>query len=228
MSEYMEKHSVSRLIGAPPGYIGYEEGGQLTEAVRRNPYSVILMDEIEKAHPEVFNILLQALDDGRITDSQGRVVDFKNTVIIMTSNIGSQFLLEQEENTTEISDSSREKVMGQLRTSFRPEFLNRIDEIILFKPLSMAEIKNIVIKMLKELQNRLKEKQITITISEGAKEFIAVHGFDPIYGARPLKRFIQRNIETKLAREIIAGRVFEGATVKITEENGELVLKIQS
>ncbi|WP_066367795.1 ATP-dependent chaperone ClpB [Neobacillus fumarioli] len=228
MSEYMEKHSVSRLIGAPPGYIGYEEGGQLTEAVRRNPYSVILMDEIEKAHPEVFNILLQALDDGRITDSQGRVVDFKNTVIIMTSNIGSQFLLEQEENTTEISDSSREKVMGQLRTSFRPEFLNRIDEIILFKPLSMAEIKNIVIKLLKELQNRLKEKQITITISEGAKEFIAVHGFDPIYGARPLKRFIQRNIETKLAREIIAGRVFEGATVKITEENGELVLKIQS
>src|SRR5579875_1649060 len=228
MSEYMEKHSVSRLIGAPPGYIGYEEGGQLTEAVRRNPYSVILMDEIEKAHPEVFNILLQALDDGRITDSQGRVVDFKNTVIIMTSNIGSQFLLEQEENTTEISDSSREKVMGQLRTSFRPEFLNRIDEIILFKPLSMAEIKNIVIKLLKELQNRLKEKQITITISEGAKEFIVVHGFDPIYGARPLKRFIQRNIETKLAREIIAGRVFEGATVKITEENGELVLKIQS
>ncbi|MFK9094651.1 ATP-dependent chaperone ClpB [Bacillus salipaludis] len=227
MSEYMEKHAVSRLIGAPPGYVGYEEGGQLTEAVRRRPYSVILMDEIEKAHPEVFNILLQALDDGRITDSQGRVVDFKNTVIIMTSNIGSHFLLERSENEIEISDSTREKVMSQLRAHFRPEFLNRIDETILFKPLSLGEIKNIVVKMMKELQNRLRQQQINILISEDAKEFIAVNGFDPIYGARPLKRYIQRNIETKLAREIIAGRVHEKSNVKIMVEDGEVALKLQ-
>ncbi|EKN65392.1 Class III stress response-related ATPase [Neobacillus bataviensis LMG 21833] len=226
MSEYMEKHSVSRLIGAPPGYVGYEEGGQLTEAVRRRPYSVILMDEVEKAHPEVFNILLQALDDGRITDSQGRVVDFKNTVIIMTSNIGSHFLLERSENEIEISDGTREKVMSQLRTHFRPEFLNRIDEIILFKSLSLAEIKNIVVKMMKELENRLKQQQINISISEDAKEFIAVNGFDPIYGARPLKRYIQRNIETKLAREIIAGRVYDQSTVDIMIEDGEVVLNV--
>ncbi|WP_251552486.1 ATP-dependent chaperone ClpB [Neobacillus muris] len=228
MSEYMEKHAVSRLIGAPPGYVGYDEGGQLTEAVRRQPYSVILMDEIEKAHPEVFNILLQALDDGRITDSQGRVVDFKNTVIIMTSNIGSPFLLEQAENEGEISDSVREKVLSQLRVHFRPEFLNRIDETILFKPLALNEIKNIVVKMLKELQNRLKEQQIHITIAEDAKEFIAVNGFDPIYGARPLKRYIQRNIETKLAREIISGKVYEGSTVEISVLNGEFNLTIHS
>jgi ATP-dependent Clp protease ATP-binding subunit ClpB len=226
MSEYMEKFAVSRLIGAPPGYVGYEEGGQLTEAVRRRPYSVILLDEIEKAHPEVFNILLQALDDGRITDSQGRTVDFKNTVIIMTSNIGSQFLLERNENEIEITDSARELVMSQLRTHFRPEFLNRIDETILFKPLSLAEIKNIVVKMLNELQNRLKEQQIHISISEEAKEFIAVNGFDPTYGARPLKRYIQRNIETKLARAIIAGKVFENNNVVITANNGELDLKV--
>lgn len=226
MSEYMEKHAVSRLIGAPPGYVGYEEGGQLTEAVRRRPYSVILMDEIEKAHPEVFNILLQALDDGRITDSQGRIVDFKNTVIIMTSNIGSQFLLERSENEIEITESTKEKVMGQLRAHFRPEFLNRIDETILFKPLSIGEIKNIVVKMLKELQNRLKQQQINISISEEAKEFIAVNGFDPIYGARPLNRYIQRNIETKLAREIIAGRVHDHSNVEITAKNGEVTLQI--
>lgn len=226
MSEYMEKHAVSRLIGAPPGYVGYEEGGQLTEAVRRRPYSVILMDEFEKAHPEVFNILLQALDDGRITDSQGRIVDFKNTVIIMTSNIGSQFLLERSENEIEITESTKEKVMGQLRAHFRPEFLNRIDETILFKPLSIGEIKNIVVKMLKELQNRLKQQQINISISEEAKEFIAVNGFDPIYGARPLNRYIQRNIETKLAREIIAGRVHDHSNVEITAKNGEVTLQI--
>ncbi|WP_042356494.1 ATP-dependent chaperone ClpB [Bacillus rubiinfantis] len=226
MSEYMEKHAVSRLIGAPPGYVGYEEGGQLTEAVRRRPYSVILMDEIEKAHPEVFNILLQALDDGRITDSQGRLVDFKNTVIIMTSNIGSQFLLERAETDTEISESVRDKVMNQLKAHFRPEFLNRIDETILFKPLSLAEIKKIVVKMLKGLESRLKEQQIDITIAEEAQEFIAVHGFDPLFGARPLKRYIQRNIETKLAREIIAGKVFDGATILITIENDELAVKI--
>jgi ATP-dependent Clp protease ATP-binding subunit ClpB len=226
MSEYMEKHAVSRLIGAPPGYIGYEEGGQLTEAVRRRPYSVILMDEIEKAHPEVFNILLQALDDGRITDSQGRVVDFKNTVIIMTSNIGSHFLLERSENEIEINESTSDKVMGLLREHFRPEFLNRIDETILFKPLSLGEIKNIVVKMLKELENRLKQQQINISISETAKEFIAVNGFDPIYGARPLKRYIQRNIETKLAREIIAGKVHDRTNVEVTVENGDLALEI--
>ncbi|WHY78965.1 ATP-dependent chaperone ClpB [Neobacillus sp. WH10] len=227
MSEYMEKHAVSRLIGAPPGYVGYEEGGQLTEAVRRRPYSVILMDEIEKAHPEVFNILLQALDDGRITDSQGRVVDFKNTVIIMTSNIGSHFLLERSENEIEISDGTREKVMSHLRAHFRPEFLNRIDETILFKPLSLGEIKNIVVKMMKELQTRLKQQQINILISEDAKEFIAINGFDPIYGARPLKRYLQRNIETKLAREIIAGRIHEQSTVEIMKEDGEVTLKVQ-
>ncbi|SMQ67088.1 ATP-dependent Clp protease ATP-binding subunit ClpB [Bacillus sp. OV166] len=226
MSEYMEKHAVSRLIGAPPGYIGYEEGGQLTEAVRRRPYSVVLMDEIEKAHPEVFNILLQALDDGRITDSKGRVVDFKNTVIIMTSNIGSHFLLERSETEVEISEAVREKVMSQLRGHFRPEFLNRIDETILFKPLSLDEIKNIVVKMMKELQNRLKHQQIDIIINEEAKEFIAVNGFDPIYGARPLKRFIQRNIETKLAREIIAGKLHDQSRVEININDGQITLSV--
>jgi ATP-dependent Clp protease ATP-binding subunit ClpB len=226
MSEYMEKHAVSRLIGAPPGYIGYEEGGQLTEAVRRRPYSVILMDEIEKAHPEVFNILLQALDDGRITDSQGRVVDFKNTVIIMTSNIGSHFLLDRRDNEMGISDDTRDNVMNQLRAHFRPEFLNRIDETILFKPLSLGEIKNIVVKMMKELQLRLRQQQIDISIREDAKKFIAENGFDPIYGARPLKRYIQRNIETKLAREIIAGRVHEHSSVEIVIENGEVSLRV--
>ncbi|MEH7249518.1 ATP-dependent chaperone ClpB [Neobacillus niacini] len=227
MSEYMEKHAVSRLIGAPPGYVGYEEGGQLTEAVRRRPYSVILMDEIEKAHPEVFNILLQALDDGRITDSQGRIVNFKNTVIIMTSNIGSHFLLERNENEEDISEVTRKKVLGQLKNHFRPEFLNRIDETILFKPLLLTEIKNIVVKMLKELQSRLKDQDIEVTITDSAKEFIAVNGFDPIYGARPLKRFIQRNIETKLARAIIAGSVHDHSVVKISTENGELTIFIE-
>ncbi|WP_066317272.1 ATP-dependent chaperone ClpB [Bacillus sp. FJAT-29814] len=226
MSEYMEKHAVSRLIGAPPGYVGYEEGGQLTEAVRRRPYSVILMDEIEKAHPEVFNILLQALDDGRITDSQGRVVDFKNTVIIMTSNIGSQFLLDRAEDEEGISEAAREKVQSQLKAHFRPEFLNRIDETILFKPLSLGDIKNIVVKLLKELQGRLKDQQIEISITDEAKEFIAINGFDPVYGARPLKRYIQRNIETKLARVIIAGKLHEGSSAEIIVNNGEVDLTI--
>ncbi len=227
MSEYMEKHTVSKLIGAPPGYVGYEEGGQLTEAVRRKPYSVILFDEIEKAHPEVFNILLQMLDDGRITDSQGRTVDFKNTVIIMTSNIGSHFLLEQSNFEEGIAEEARENVMGQLRNHFRPEFLNRVDEIILFKPLQINEIKGIVVKLLEELQNRLRDQQIQITISEEAKEFIAINGFDPVYGARPLKRFIQRNVETKLARDIIAGKIRDKSVVEITASGGqvELVLK---
>jgi ATP-dependent Clp protease ATP-binding subunit ClpB len=220
MSEYMEKHTVSRLIGAPPGYVGYEEGGQLTEAIRRRPYSVILLDEIEKAHSEVFNILLQVLDDGRITDSHGRTVDFKNTVIIMTSNIGSQTLLERPES--EIDEQTRSSVLNQLRAHFRPEFLNRVDETILFKPLTVVEIKDIVVKLIKELQQRLNEQQIEISLSEEANEFIAVNGFDPIYGARPLKRYIQRNLETKLAREIIAGNIHDHSKVNITIGNGEL------
>ncbi|MCQ6274323.1 ATP-dependent chaperone ClpB [Bacillus sp. V3B] len=226
MSEYMEKHAVSRLIGAPPGYVGYEEGGQLTEAVRRSPYSVILLDEIEKAHPEVFNILLQMLDDGRITDSQGRIVDCKNTVIIMTSNIGSQFLLDRQEGEEEIKEETRDLVMGQLRSHFRPEFLNRVDELILFKPLSLQNIKEIVKKLVKELQNRLSEQQIRLSINDEAKEYIAENGFDPVYGARPLKRFIQRKLETKLARAIIAGDIREMQQVKIVVENNEIGLEV--
>lgn len=227
MSEYMEKHTVSRLIGAPPGYVGYEQGGQLTEAVRRNPYSVVLFDEIEKAHPEVFNILLQMLDDGRITDSQGRTVDFKNTVVIMTSNLGSQFLLEREQGTDEIRSEVRELVMEQLRSHFRPEFLNRVDEIILFKPLTLDNIKGIVTKLLSELQERLKDQQIKLEISDEAKEYIAENGFDPVYGARPLKRFIQRTVETELARQIIARKVQENEAVVISIDNGELKLGVK-
>ncbi|GIN62950.1 chaperone protein ClpB [Robertmurraya siralis] len=223
MSEYMEKHSVSRLVGAPPGYVGYEEGGQLTEAVRRKPYSVILLDEIEKAHPDVFNILLQMLDDGRITDSQGRTVDFKNTVIIMTSNIGSNFLLE-DRNDEFISEDVKNQVMTQLRGHFRPEFLNRVDETILFKPLSLQDIKMIVVKLIAELQRRLEAQQIQLSITEGAKEYIAANGFDPVYGARPLKRFIQRNVETMLAREIIAGHIGENSAVQIILQNDTIKL----
>jgi ATP-dependent Clp protease ATP-binding subunit ClpB len=227
MSEYMEKHAVSRLIGAPPGYVGYEEGGQLTEAVRRKPYSVILLDEIEKAHPEVFNILLQMLDDGRVTDSQGRTVDFKNTVIIMTSNIGSHFLLEGVTNEGNIKEETREQVLQQLRTHFRPEFLNRIDDIILFKPLTVNEVKGIVDKLMKELSKRLAERHITLTLTETAKEYIATAGFDPVYGARPLKRFIQKHIETKLAREIIAGHIKDYSTILIDYEDEQIVVKQQ-
>lgn len=227
MSEYMEKHAVSRLIGAPPGYVGYEEGGQLTEAVRRNPYSVILLDEIEKAHPEVFNILLQMLDDGRITDSQGRTVDFKNTVIIMTSNIGSSILLEGTNKDGEITDETKDKVLSQLRGHFRPEFLNRVDEIILFKPLSFEEIKQIVAKLISDLQKRLNDQEIRLVITNEAQEYIAENGFDPIYGARPLKRFIQRHVETKLAREIVKGSIREQAVVEIGIENGEITLKLR-
>jgi ATP-dependent Clp protease ATP-binding subunit ClpB len=227
MSEYMEKHSVSRLIGAPPGYVGYEEGGQLTEAVRRRPYSVILLDEIEKAHPEVFNILLQVLDDGRITDSQGRVVNFKNSVIIMTSNLGSQFLLEGNKGTEEIAEETRDLVLGQLKNHFRPEFLNRVDEIILFKPLTLQNIKEIVVKLMKELQARLSEQQIKLSINDEAKEYIAENGFDPVYGARPLKRFIQRNLETKIARSIIAGEIRESQQVTIVIQNNDIGFEIE-
>ncbi|GIN57416.1 ATP-dependent chaperone ClpB [Lederbergia ruris] len=224
MSEYMEKHAVSRLIGAPPGYVGYEEGGQLTEAVRRKPYSVILLDEIEKAHPEVFNILLQVLDDGRITDSQGRRVDFKNTVIIMTSNIGSAHLLEREGDQEEIDEKTKELVLGQLRTAFRPEFLNRIDDIILFKPLTLNNIVGIVGKLLNELRQRLSEQNIQLEISEDAKRFIAQAAYDPIYGARPLKRYMQSHIETKLAKEIIAGHVHPFTTLKIEVQDDQITI----
>ncbi|MDZ5470328.1 ATP-dependent chaperone ClpB [Bacillus sp. 31A1R] len=225
MSEYMEKHAVSRLIGAPPGYVGYEEGGQLTEAVRRKPYSVILLDEIEKAHPEVFNILLQMLDDGRITDSQGRTVDFKNTVIIMTSNIGSQYLF-NESHPSEVTEETRDKVMSQLRGHFRPEFLNRVDEIILFKPLALSEIKEIVTKLINELQNRLANQHVQLSILDEAKEYIAENGFDPIYGARPLKRFIQRNVETLLAKDIIAGKIRDNSSVQVVLEEGKIHLRM--
>ncbi len=226
MSEYMEKHAVSRLIGAPPGYVGYEEGGQLTEAVRRKPYSVILLDEIEKAHPEVFNILLQMLDDGRITDAQGRTVDFKNTVIIMTSNLGSHLLIEDAQANGDISEPTREKVMGSLRNHFRPEFLNRVDEVLLFKPLGLREIKGIVVKMLAELQKRLSDQQILLTMSDEARTFIAENGFDPVYGARPLKRFIQREVETKLAKLIIAGKIAPEQEVQIVLKDGSLSIEL--
>ncbi|MGE6720290.1 ATP-dependent chaperone ClpB [Peribacillus frigoritolerans] len=225
MSEYMEKHSVSRLVGAPPGYVGFEEGGQLTEAVRRNPYSVILLDEIEKAHPEVFNILLQMLDDGRITDSQGRTINCKNTVIIMTSNIGSHFLLQSNRVDGGIEEEIKDQVFKELRGHFRPEFLNRVDDIVLFKPLTKQEIVEIVDKMVHQLQVRLTEQNIVLNVTEAAKEFIADQGYDPVYGARPLKRFIQKHLETKIARKIIAGTVELKKGITIDYDHDELVLK---
>ncbi len=223
MSEYMEKHSVARLVGAPPGYVGYEEGGQLTEAIRRRPYAVLLFDEIEKAHPDVFNVLLQVLDDGRITDSQGRTVDFKNTIIIMTSNIGSRFLLEGVQGDS-IPDSVRESVMAELRKSFRPEFLNRIDETILFKPLTLEEITTIVDLLVADLNRRLLERRVTVSLDAKAKEWVAEKGYDPVFGARPLKRFLQRNIETKLARALIGGEVADNSSVQFSVANDDLVM----
>ncbi len=223
MSEYMEKHSVARMIGAPPGYVGYDEGGQLTEAVRRKPYAVVLFDEVEKAHPDVFNVLLQVLDDGRITDSQGRTVDFKNTVIIMTSNIGSRHLLEGVEGN-EIKESVRESVMADLRQSFRPEFLNRIDETILFKPLALEEIEQIVDLLIADINKRLIERRVTVALDPKAKGWVAEKGYDPVFGARPLKRFLQRHLETRLARGLIAGEVEEGAKVMFKVKGDELVL----
>lgn len=225
MSEYMEKHSVSRLVGAPPGYVGYEEGGQLTEAVRRNPYSIVLLDEIEKAHPDVFNILLQVLDDGRITDSQGRLVDFKNTVIIMTSNIGSTLLLERTENG-EISAELEQDVQKILQASFKPEFLNRVDDIILFKPLTLENVKGIVEKLVEELQTRLQAQEIHIQMTDVAKEFIAEEAYDPVYGARPLKRYLVRHVETPLAREIISGKVMPHSAVEIDLLDGEFTFHV--
>ena len=222
MTEYMEKFSVSRLIGAPPGYVGYDEGGQLTEAVRRKPYSVVLFDEIEKAHPDVFNILLQILDDGRITDSQGRTVDFKNTIIIMTSNLGSQYLLEGINESGEIAESAKEMVMSQLRQQFRPEFLNRLDEILCFKPLTKAELEGIIDILTASLRARLEEKSLGLEITKEAKRLIIDRGFDPVFGARPLERYLQSAVETLIAREILAGDIPAGHTIKITVRDGEL------
>ncbi len=223
MSEYMEKFSVSRLIGAPPGYVGYEEGGQLTEAVRRKPYSVVLLDEIEKAHPDVFNILLQVLDDGRITDSQGRTVDFKNTIIILTSNLGSPYILDGITENGEISDEAREQVDKLLKSQFRPEFLNRLDEIIYYKPLQKTEILKIADLMINELRKRLADKQVGIEVTDAAMDAIVEQGFDPNYGARPLKRFIQRKVETLIARKIIAGQVEPESVITVDYRNGEFV-----
>ena len=227
MREFMEKYSVSRLIGAPPGYVGYEEGGQLTEAVRRKPYSVVLFDEIEKAHPDVFNVLLQVLDDGRITDSQGRTVDFKNTILIMTSNIGSQYLLDGIQDDGSISEEARNLVMQDLRAHFRPEFLNRLDETIMFKPLTKDNIGHIVDLLLKGLNKRLADQELTVELSPAAKQFVIEGGYDPVYGARPLKRFVQKEVETSTAKLILGGQVSEGDTILLDVENGGLKAMIK-
>ena len=227
MSEYMEKHSVARLIGAPPGYVGYDEGGQLTEAVRRKPYSVVLFDEVEKAHPDVFNVLLQVLDDGRITDSQGRTVDFKNTIIIMTSNLGSAHLLEGIDENGDINPACEEAVMNELRGHFRPEFLNRLDEIIMFKPLTKDNIGNIINLLMNDLNKRLADREITVELSDSARQFIVDHGYDPIYGARPLKRFLQKHVETLSAKLILADEVREGDTILIDTEGDKLTAKVK-
>lgn len=226
MSEYMEKHSVARLIGAPPGYVGYEEGGQLTEAVRRKPYCVVLFDEVEKAHPDVFNVLLQVLDDGRITDSTGKTVDFKNTVLILTSNIGSQHLLDGIDQAGEISETAQERVMTDLRASFRPEFLNRLDEVIMFKPLTRSNIAGIVDLIVQDLNKRLADKDIRIELSEEAKQFVTEHGYDPVYGARPLKRYIQKHVETLAARIILEDKVEQGDTIRLVVKDGDLEAEV--
>ena len=223
MSEYQERHTVSRLVGAPPGYVGYDEGGQLTEAVRRKPYSVVLLDEIEKAHHDVFNTFLQVLDDGRLTDAQGRTVDFRNTVIIMTSNIGSHFLLDGGTQGGKITDAARESVMSELRGHFRPEFLNRVDDIVLFSPLTLEEIEQIVDLMLVDVTTRLAEQQMALEVTASARKFIAEQGFDPVYGARPLRRFISHEVETKIGRALLTGDMEEGAVV-IVDYDGELTV----
>jgi ATP-dependent Clp protease ATP-binding subunit ClpB len=225
MSEYQERHTVSRLMGAPPGYIGYEEGGQLTEAVRRKPYSVVLFDEIEKAHPDVFNALLQILDDGRLTDAQGRTVDFRNTIIIMTSNIGSLYLLDGVTDDGEIRDDARDRVMADLRGAFRPEFLNRVDEIVLFKPLTRADIRYIVDLQIGDVRRRLADRRLTLELTDAARDLIAERGYDPVYGARPLRRYIQREVETRIGRALIAGDIRDGATIVLDADDGELVVR---
>jgi ATP-dependent Clp protease ATP-binding subunit ClpB len=228
MSEYMEKHAVSRLIGAPPGYVGYEEGGQLTEAVRRKPYSVVLFDEIEKAHPDVFHVLLQILDDGRATDSQGRTVDFKNTVIILTSNIGAPILLEGITKDGQIRESARDQVMAELRRHFRPELLNRIDDVVLFKPLQAGEIRRIVDLLLQGLRTRLADRRITVEVSDEAKDFLGAQGYDPVYGARPLKRFLQRELETRIGRKIVAGEVPDGTVLEVAMKGGAITVEARA
>jgi ATP-dependent Clp protease ATP-binding subunit ClpB len=224
MSEYMEKFSVSRLIGAPPGYVGYEEGGQLTEAVRRKPYSVVLFDEVEKAHPDVFNILLQVLDDGRITDSQGRTVDFKNTILILTSNLGSQYLLEGINDRGEISEEARGQIDRLLKQSFRPEFLNRLDEVVCYKPLTKENITSIVDLLLAGLNRRLEDKQLKVELTEAAKSFVIDNGYDPLYGARPLRRYLQHSVETLAARKMIADEVQPGTTLVVDCQDDKLVI----
>ena len=227
MSEYMEKYSVSRLIGAPPGYVGYDEGGQLTEAVRRKPYSVVLFDEVEKAHPDVFNVLLQVLDDGRITDSQGRTVDFKNTIIIMTSNLGSQYLLDGIDADGNISPEAEKEVMEDLQGHFRPEFLNRLDEIIMFKPLSKENIGGIIRLLMDDLNKRLSDREIKVALSTEAEHFVVEHGYDPVYGARPLKRFLQKHVETLSAKLILEDQVRQGDTILIDVKDGALTASVQ-
>ena len=228
MSEYMEKHSVSRLVGAPPGYIGYEEGGQLTEAVRRHPYSVVLFDEIEKAHPDVFNIMLQILDDGRVTDSHGRTVTFKNCVIIMTSNIGAQILIDGMDDDGKLAEGAVEEVMGLMRTKFRPEFLNRVDEMICFKPLTLKDIRQIVRLILRQLELRLHDRNISLELTDGALDVCAKNGYDPIYGARPLKRYVQKALETRIARAIIAGDIRDGGTIHVVEKDGAIDMRFEN
>jgi ATP-dependent Clp protease ATP-binding subunit ClpB len=228
MSEYMERHTVSRLIGAPPGYVGYEEGGQLTEAVRRKPYAVILFDEIEKAHQDVFNVLLQILDDGRVTDAQGRTVDFKNTVIIMTSNIGSHFLLEGVTDEGEITESARQAVMREMRQHFRPEFLNRVDDVVLFKPLKLEEIEKIVDLLMEDLRRRLTDRSVSLELTDAARELVAREGFDPVYGARPLKRYLQHELESRIGRALVAGEVLDGATVRVDAVEGALTVRVEN
>jgi ATP-dependent Clp protease ATP-binding subunit ClpB len=228
MSEYMERHAVSRLIGAPPGYVGYEEGGQLTEAVRRKPYTVVLFDEIEKAHHDVFNVLLQILDDGRITDAQGRTVDFKNTVIIMTSNIGSHHLLEGVSDRGELNEAARDAVLRELRAHFRPEFLNRVDDIVMFKPLLLSEIKSIVDLQTEDLKRRLAGRGIQLRLDDAARELVARQGFDPVYGARPLKRFLQHQLESRIGRALIAGEVHDGASLAVSVKDGNLAVAIEN
>jgi len=225
MSEYMEKHTVARLIGAPPGYVGYDEGGQLTEAVRRKPYSVLLFDEIEKAHHDVFNIFLQILDEGRLTDSQGRTVDFKNTVIIMTSNIGSMYLLEGVDNDGELKPEAVEAVNEELKRHFRPEFLNRVDDVVFFKPLLKEQIRKIIDLIFEQVAERLKDRNIKISLSENAKDYIIGSSYDPVYGARPLKRFIQRKMETSIGRALIAGEINDGNDILIDADEKELKFK---
>ena len=224
MSEYMEKFSVSRLIGAPPGYVGYEEGGQLTEAVRRKPYSVVLLDEVEKAHPDVFNLLLQVLDDGRITDSQGRTVDFKNTILILTSNLGSPYLLEGMQENGEISNAAKEQVTALLHQQFRPEFLNRLDEIVFYKPLQREEIYRIVDLLLNDLRKRLHDKQLKIEVTDAAKQAIVDKSYDPSFGARPLRRYMQHTLETSIAKHIIANDPAPGTVLHMDYQNGEFML----